>query len=210
MRVAPVIVAVARRRARAKKSVDYTTLTLREIESALSDSARDTDAIFGRLDPRQLNWRPDARQWSVAQCFAHLLTANRLMFTAADDALTGAVPPTIWQRLPVLPGVLGRALIRSQAPDSTRKYKAPSKAQPTASDVPADVVGRFVDQQREAARTVLGLDGVRAAQVVMTSPFVRVITYSVLDGWRLVVAHNHRHIQQARRVVQAQGFPARS
>jgi hypothetical protein len=41
----------------------------------------------------------------------------------------------------------------------------------------------------------------------MTSPFMRVITYSVLDGWRLVVAHNHRHIQQAKRVVQAQGFP---
>ena len=190
--------------------MNYTKLTLREIELALSVIVRDTDATFGRLDAWQLNWRPDVQQWSVAQCFDHLLTANRLMFSAAEDALSGATPSTVWQRLPVLPRVFGRALVRSQAPGSTGKYKAPSKAQPSASDVGADVVARFEDQQREAARAVLGLDEVRAAHVVMTSPFVRVITYSVLDGWRLVVAHNHRHIQQATRVVQTRGFPVRS
>jgi len=190
--------------------MDYTRLTLREIESALADIARDADATFGRLDSQQLNWRPDAQEWSVAQCLDHLLTANQLMSATSEDALAGATRPTIWQRLPVLPGVFGRALVRSQAPESTRKYKAPSKAQPSTSDLAADVVGRFVDQQRVAARTVLGLDAVRAARVVMTSPFVRVITYSVLDGWRLVVAHNHRHLQQAKRAMQTQGFPARS
>jgi hypothetical protein len=180
---------------------------LREIESALADIVRDTDATFGRFDARQLNWRPDAQQWSVAQCFDHLLSANRLMFAAAEQALTGAAPSTIWERLPVLPRVLGRALIRSQAPDSTRKYKAPAKAQPSVSDGAADVVERFVRQQREAGRMVLGLDELRVARVVMTSPFVRIITYSVLDGWRLVIAHNHRHLGQAKRVLQAQGFP---
>jgi hypothetical protein len=186
--------------------MDYTKLTLREIESALSDVVRDTEATFGGLDARQLNWRPDAQQWSVAQCFDHLLTANRLMFDAAEEALTGAAPPTIWQRLPILPSLFGRALIRSQAPDSARKYKAPSKAQPSVSDVAPDIIGRFVHQQREAARAVPGQD--EATRVVMTSPFVRVITYSVLDGWRLVVAHNHRHLHQAKRVLAARGFPA--
>ena len=187
--------------------MDYTNLTLREIESALAGIVRDTDATFRRFDARQLNWRPDAKQWSVAQCFDHLLSANRLMFAAAEHALTGVAAPTIWQRLPVLPGVFGRALIRSQAPDSTRKYKAPAKAQPSVSDVAPDVVERFVGQQRESVSTVLGLDELRSSRVVMTSPFVRIITYSVLDGWRLVVAHNHRHIGQAKRVIQAQGFP---
>ena len=188
--------------------MDYARLTLREIESALSAIVRDTDATFGRLDARQLNWRPDMQRWSVAQCFDHLFTANRLMFDAAENALTGATTPTVWQRLPMLPGLFGRALIRSQAPDSTRKYKAPSKAQPSVSYVAPGVVVRFADQQREAARAVLALDELHAARVVMTSPFVRVITYTVLDGWRLVVAHNHRHIQQAKRVLATREFPA--
>ena len=41
----------------------------------------------------------------------------------------------------------------------------------------------------------------------MTSPFIGVITYSVLDGWRLMVAHDHRHIEQAQRVRTSPGFP---
>jgi hypothetical protein len=36
---------------------------------------------------------------------------------------------------------------------------------------------------------------------------IRVITYTVLDGWRIVVAHDHRHIEQARRVTQSPDFP---
>jgi hypothetical protein len=41
----------------------------------------------------------------------------------------------------------------------------------------------------------------------MTSPFIKVITYSVLDGWRLVFAHDRRHLEQARRVTLSPGFP---
>ena len=82
---------------------------------------------IGRLAPRQLNWRPDVTRWSVGQCVDHLLAANRLMFDAADEALRGAAPRTLWQRLPVLPGVCGRLLIRSQSPGGSRKFIAPNQ-----------------------------------------------------------------------------------
>jgi hypothetical protein len=97
-------------------------------------------------------------------------------------------------------------LIRSQAPSASRKFRAPAAAQPASSDIAPDIVERFVQQQREAAEIVAALDE-RAARTIMTSPFIRIITYSVLDGWRLVVAHNHRHIEQARRVTHTSGFP---
>jgi hypothetical protein len=114
-------------------AIDYTNLSLRDIESALDGSARDIGATFGRFDARQLNWRHDPQQWSVAQCLDHLLSANRLMFDAAENALSGATPPTIWQRLPMLSRRLGHALIRSQAPGSTRRYKTPAKAHPSGT-----------------------------------------------------------------------------
>ena len=43
-------------------------------------------------------------------------------------------------------------------------------------------------------------------QTRSSSPFVKFVTYSVLDGARLVLAHDHRHLQQAGRVVQSPGF----
>jgi hypothetical protein len=187
--------------------MDYTTLSLAEVRSELDVMARDTLATFSNLDARQLNWRPDATRWSVAQCLEHLLTANRLMFKAAEVALDDTQPRSVWQRLPILPGIFGRTLIRSQAPDATRKYTASPQAQPTTSDIATDIVQRIAEQHRHALVWIDSLDERRAAQAIMTSPFIRVITYSVLDGFRLVVAHDHRHFEQARRVTQFLEFP---
>ena len=187
--------------------MEYTTASLATVKSGLGEIARDAQATFGGLDARQLNWRPDATRWSVAQCFDHMLTANRLMFQAAEDALNGAAPRTLWQRVPVLPGLFGRLLIRSQAPGSTGKYTAPPKAQPATSDVASDIVQRFVQQQQAAMAQVETLNEREAARAIMTSPFFSMVTYSVLDGWRLVFAHTRRHVEQARGVTQSRGFP---
>jgi len=187
--------------------VSYETLSIVDVQASLADLARDAEATFGGLITQQLNWRPDTECWSVAQCFDHLLSANRQMLAAADAALAGTSARTVWQRLPVLPGVFGKALIRSQSPSGTKKYKAPSQARPSTSDVAPDVIQRFVDQTRDAMERVTILNDRDAARAIMTSPFIRFITYSVLDGWRLIVAHDRRHFEQARRVTESTGFP---
>jgi hypothetical protein len=168
--------------------------------------ARDAQATFGGLDVRHLNWRPDATRWSVAQCFEHLVMANRLMLQQARDALEKG-PTNIWQRVPFMPGLFGLVLIRSQAPGAARKFTASPKAQPATGDVPADVIERFAEQHRDASAWMRALAERDAGRAIMTSPFGKVVTYSVLDGCRLIVAHDHRHFEQARRVTQAPGFP---
>jgi hypothetical protein len=188
--------------------MEYTTLSRAQVLSALDAVAADVQSAFGNLDARQVNWRPDATKWSVAQCLEHLMAANRLMMTAGQRALDESQPHTFWQRVPGLPGMFGRMLIRSQAPQATRKYKASPLAQPAASDIAGDVATRFVTQNHEIVAWLGGLDEPRLARMVMVSPFAAFIVYSVLDGVRLVLAHDHRHIEQARRVTQAPGFPS--
>lgn len=188
-------------------AVDYTTLSLAEVRTALGDVARDAEATFGDLDARRLNWKPDATRWSIAQCFEHLLKANRLMMSASERALTTGRSRSIWERVPVLPGVFGPMLIRSQTPGSTRKFTAPPPARPASSDIGADVIRRFVELHRHIVMSLQTLDARVASQTIMTSPFIRVITYSVLDGCRLMAAHDRRHVEQARRVMLSPGFP---
>jgi hypothetical protein len=186
-------------------SLHYTTLSLGEVASALRDVAVEAQTAFGNLDARQLNWKPGAERWSVAQCVQHLLTANQLIVQKADDALRNG-PRTVWQRVPLLPRLWGLALIRSQAPGVTRKYVAPVTARPTASAIPGDIIQHFADQHRAIADAVQGLSERDAARAIMVSPFIRVVTYSVLDAYRLVAAHDHRHLAQARRVMTSPGF----
>ena len=189
-------------------TTDYTILSLADVEAEFSAIARDTQSLFSRLDERQLNWRPAAARWSVAQCFDHLLNANLEMFQAIDAATDVARRPTVWQRLPVLPGVFGRMLIRSQMPKAKRKFTAPRKAHPASSAIDLRIIERFVVHQDEAAARVRALGRYDVARTVMVSPFVSFITYSVLDGCRLIVTHERRHVEQARRVTQAPGFPS--
>lgn len=186
--------------------MDYARLSLEQIRSAIAEVARDAESCFGALTPEQLNWRPDPSRWSVGQCFEHLITSNRLTMQAATDALKNR-STSIWQRLPFLPGWIGPALVRSQAPSTTRKFKAPPHAQPTTSDVPPDVIQRFVVEHRDAANWTTTFGDNEAARTIMLSPFIGFIPYSVLDGCRLFVAHDRRHFEQARRVLSSTGFP---
>ena len=45
------------------------------------------------------------------------------------------------------------------------------------------------------------------AKIIITSPFVRALTYSVLDTGRLLIAHERRRFAQAQRVMETVGFP---
>jgi hypothetical protein len=189
-------------------TTDYTTLSLADVAAEFAAIAEDTQSVFCLLNEQQLNWRPDATGWSVAQCFDHLLSVNREMFLAIDAAADDSRPPTVWQRLPILPRVFGSMLIKSQTPEARRKFTAPRKAEPSSSAIDPRIVQRFVEYQSEAAAHVRSLDGRDVARIIMVSPFVWFITYSVLDGCRLIVTHERRHVEQARRVTRAPGFPS--
>jgi hypothetical protein len=184
--------------------MNYTKLSLAEVRTAIGDVARDAVETFGGLDEDALNWQPERARWSVAQCFDHLLRANALLLQAADSALRG--PMSVWQRVPWLPALCGWTLIRSQSPNTRGKFTAPVRARPTTSQISGDVIQRFVAQHADAEAWTRSLDQDRAGHSIMVSPFIGVVTYSVMNGLRLLVAHDRRHFEQARRVMQSPGF----
>ena len=184
----------------------HATLLPDALADELAAIARDAQSVFGLYEAVQLNWQPAAGRWSVAQCFDHLLKADDEMVAAIGRALDRRVPPTIWQRLPLWPRLFGWMLITSQSPGGTRKYTAAPSAQPAASDVSPQVVERFVARQQLRIAAVRALSQ-HDARRIMVSPFVPQITYRVLDGYRLIAAHQRRHVEQAARVTEHPGFP---
>ena len=163
-------------------------------------------AEFGALRADQLNWKPGVDKWSVGQCFDHLITANGEYFPIFDRVLQGKKTNTIWERLPGLPRLWGQMLIKSVSPDATRKQKAPRMLAPTTSAVDAGIINRFIDQQLRVL-DYLNTITVDAEKIIITSPVARVITYSLLDACRVIVAHEKRHMLQASRVTQLPEFP---
>ena len=186
--------------------MDYLTAKLPALIAAANNIAAETKSTFGRLSPEQLNWKPSAERWSVAQCFDHLLTSNKGYFPTIEGVIAG-VKPTFWQRMPVLPGLAAKLLIKSLDPKSTRKIKAPQKFQPAQSDISASVIDDFVDQQAKIAEKMKSTEHLDLEKIVITSPVAAAVTYSLMDAYRIIVVHEQRHFQQAKRVTEEAAFP---
>jgi hypothetical protein len=186
--------------------MDYLTAKLPALIDAANDIAVEAKSTFGKLTPAQLNWKPSAERWSVAQCFDHLLTSNKGYFPTIEGVIKG-IKPTFWQRMPVLPGLAARLLIKSLDPKSTRRIKAPQKFQPAQSDISASVIDDFVDQQASIVKKMKATEHLDLEKIVINSPVASVITYSLMDAYRVIVVHERRHFEQARRVTEEAAFP---
>jgi DinB family protein len=182
----------------------------RDLSTVLAEAsllADETKAVFGRLSGEQLNWRPSESEWSVGQCFDHLIIANRAYVPLFEDILAGRRPRRVWERVPLLPRVFGTLLINTLRPDSGRRAKAPRALHPSRSSIAPEIIATFLEQQ-DRLRSLMEASGrLDLARITITSPVLRFVTYSLLDACRIIVVHEQNHFVQALRVVASPGFP---
>jgi len=169
--------------------------------------ADETKRVFGRLSGEQLNWKPGEGEWSIGQCFDHVVISNRPYVQIFEEILAGRRRQRVWERMPLLPRLFGRLLINTLRPDSGRRAKARPAFYPSSSHIAPAIIATFLEQQERLRRLMeasreLDLDG-----ITITSPVLRFVTYSLMDACRIIVVHEQNHVVQAMRVMESQGFP---
>jgi hypothetical protein len=187
--------------------MNYQNLTLPQIYDEAEAVAGEAKTLFGHLNSEQLNWKPAADSWSVAQCIDHLISINHEYYPVFDRILKGEYGKTFFHSMPFLPAFFGRVMIKAVSPESRRKLKAPGAARPSSSSIDPQIVDRFIAHQRETLAKMKSLEGMGPAGIIITSPFAGAVVYSLLDTFRLIVAHERRHFTQAQRVMETGGFP---
>lgn len=184
-----------------------TTMALPDLIAGVQEVSSDVKSSFGALSPLQLNWKPGAEAWSVAQCLDHMIVINHPYLAIVDEVVAGRYPSTMLHRLPLLPGFFGRLVMKAVSPDTRRKLKARPAFQPSASAIDAGIVGQFLDVQNLVVEKMKSTRGLDLARIIITSPVASVVAYSLLDAFRIIVLHETRHLEQARRVTKTHGFP---
>lgn len=182
---------------------------IESVTSDLSAVASDTKVAFGSLSVAQLNWKPNKKDWSVAQCLEHVINTHSLYFPIFERLSNGEATPTLWERYSPLSGFFGRFLIKGLDPKNPKKMKTTGKAHPSASEIDAGIVDRYVEHQGEMIAALRRFPpDLDATRTILTSPLLSVFTYSLDDYMTILVVHSHRHFDQAKRVMEAVGFPA--
>ena len=177
------------------------------IRTEMEKIAEDAGASFGGLTGDQLNWKPGENSWSVGQCLDHLIKTNDQFAPEFEKLASGNRKNTFWQRYSPLTGWGGRFLIKAVSEDS-KKAKAPSKAIVPPSEIDEGIVDAFCAHIAEVNKKIESVAGIDRKKTVVTSPFLAVFTYSLDDAYTVLVEHSKRHIRQAKRAMQADGFPA--
>jgi hypothetical protein len=170
---------------------------------AISDDAHSS---FGHLSGEQLNWKPAEKSWSVAQCLDHLILTNREFFLEMDELCAGTRKNSFFENYSPFSGWFGRFLIKAVS-EGSKPAKAPSKRIVPPSDVGADIVDKYCEHQAEMVEKIGKTGNVDWQKTIVTSPFLPVFTYSLADAYVVLVEHSKRHVNQAKRVMQVEGFP---
>ncbi len=180
---------------------------LSQLIDELNAVATDSRSSFGQLTTQQLNWKPSPDEWSVAQCLDHLIVSNDQFVPLINRVKRGEYKPSLKERVPLLPRFFGPLVLRAVRPQGQRKFKATKPFQPATSEIGGDIVSRFGTQQKQIAEQMKSTDNLDLQKIIVTSPIASFVVYSLFDAYRIIVAHDQRHVAQAKRVMAREGFP---
>jgi hypothetical protein len=180
---------------------------LKGLESDLRIVSNQVANMRQELSEAALVWRPEPKAWSIAEVLGHLHTTNALYLPKLDEAMERASRRPSAARQPFRPRTLAGWFVKVAGPQSEKRLKAPGRFKPTEGDASPGMVDRFLDQQIALTGRVQAAKDCDLNKPRFGSPITPLIRLSVGECLLLLVRHEQRHIQQAKRVREAEGFP---
>ena len=171
---------------------------LARVESELGACSIQVDQIVQRAG-EQL-WAPPGRGgWAVGHCVAHLSrTASEWaprIAQALADAPAGSPP--------YRPSLTGRLLAWFLEPPYRMKFKAVPILTPRDRKLAAgELLAEFMKSQREIERLLRQAEGKAIDRVVLPSPVDARLKYDLYSTFRIIAAHERRHLWQAERIIR--------
>lgn len=181
---------------------------LETYQDQLQSIRQDAPGLVARLSPAQFNWRPAPNRWSIAECFGHLnATASRFV-PVIDTAVTDARARGVVGEGPFAYRLIERMFVWAMEPPPKLRARAPRDFQPGPPQAVDEVLGAFLDWQTRIEGLIQRADGLDLRRVRHASPVMPLFRYSLGISFAALLAHERRHLWQARQVRNDAGFPA--
>ena len=168
---------------------------------------QDVPGLVAGLGPARFNWRPAADRWSIGQCIEHLnLTTERYvptLRTAVDDARAKG----LFRGGPYSLGLFERWFLNGIEPPPRWRTRT-RKAFIAAGDLdPTTTVQRAHALHEELASCMREAEGLNLQVIKVKSQFGPA-RFTLNGTFAILLAHERRHLWQAREVRNNRAFPA--
>jgi len=176
---------------------------LEEVESELSEATSRAWQLVRSTDGRLFTVRPTPRDWSAAECIAHLSLSTEeflpILQKAIDDARAKGWTST---RKPAM-DVIGRTLRWFLEPPIRKRVKTAGRFVPRSARAKAEAFGEFATLQSKLVDAVHAAEGLDVRKIKVVSPFDKRVKYNIYSAFRVLAAHQRRHLWQAEQAVEA-------
>jgi hypothetical protein len=176
----------------------------KQFEAIKADALR----LLANLTEDQFNWEPGSNRWSIAQCIDHLVVTGDSSVSNIRRAIDAARSKgSLLSSGPFRYGMIEKWFVLQMEPPVRLKFKAPKAYKPTLSHDCARTVAAFFKLQEELLRCAEQADGLDISRVKVSNAVTRWFRLSLGQELAFNVAHERRHLWQARLVREAPGFP---
>jgi hypothetical protein len=148
------------------------------------------------MDEAGFRRRPAAERWSPAECIAHLTITNGVYLPLIRDGIErGRALPSARGRY--RSDIKGWLLARSLEPGARFKIKTPRRFEPVDIGTASQVLGDFTRSQEALSELVRESAGLDLRRVMIASPFNAKMSYNLFACYKIIAAHERRHLAQA-------------
>ena len=162
---------------------------------------------FSNISLKQLNWKPSPDAWSIAQCLDHLVVSHNTYFPDLKKITEGTYKMNFWESYSPFSGAWGRILKDQIQEQVRRKMRAPKIIQPSSSRMTMELLEDYYKNLDIFLEYISNCRNIDLDKIIINSPPMPIVTYSLRDAFQFLIQHEHRHINQAIRVKSDENFP---
>lgn len=173
-----------------------------DTESVIMDLAK-----FKNLSEYQINCKPSAEVWGVAECIDHLIVTNKIYLTEFEKQFAQKQITADCAKTKSRHKLLSKFIIKSVGPKNVRKVKTFPVFMPSKSDHTLKVFDEFKRIQTDFINIVRTYKDLDFNRYILSSPAAKIIKENFCDVLEIIRLHDRRHFNQAERILNHPNFP---
>jgi hypothetical protein len=173
------------------------------IERELNDATSRAWTLVRTTDPRLFTVRPNPNSWSAAECLSHLSISTEMFLPVLREALANAEAHGWRAKKAPKMDVLGRVLRWFLEPPIRKRVTTAAPFVPRSVRAKAEAFGEFSRLQENLAEILRSAASLDLQRMRVVSPFDKRVKYNVYSAFRIITAHQRRHLWQAEQAIAA-------
>jgi hypothetical protein len=157
------------------------------------------------LPPTIMLHKEAPEKWSAAQCLMHLNSYGNYYLPAIartiDEALSKQWLSTKDFKSSWFGNFFTELMLPKDAAGTVKKMKAPKNHTPIANDNSDAAIATFIDQQEKLLQLLEKARAIDLRKAKTPISISKLIKLPVGDTFRFLIAHNYRHVLQAKRAI---------